>query len=183
MSDPLYMLRCPGRSYLVRYTIILITSRDFSHITWCRNPASVSLLATLSHRTWIADDFSSFQLSQKRSKISDCTFWKISYKRKISFLLISCTRNRHLTVIESYIRRDDVIRCELDLAFTENSIHYLTLTDHCRWETDRLSQIAVAKTSAVSQITIAEELIGFHRLLSRGTRSERQRDRKKEGWE
>ncbi len=28
MSDPLYMLRCPGRSYFARYTVILITSRD-----------------------------------------------------------------------------------------------------------------------------------------------------------
>ncbi len=55
-------------------------------------------------------------------------------------------RKRHSTVIESYIRKDDVIRCELDLAFTEKSIYYLTLTDHCREETDKLSQIAVAKT-------------------------------------
>jgi hypothetical protein len=119
MSDPLYMLRWPSRSYSSRYTVILVTSRDSNHITWFRNLASVSLLATLSHRTWVANDFSSSQFSQKRSKISDCTFWKISYKRKISFLLISCTRKWHSTVIESYIRRDDVIRCELDLALTE----------------------------------------------------------------
>ncbi len=83
-------------------------------------------------------------------KTSDCTFWKISYKRKFSFLLISCTRNRHSTVIESYIRRDDVIRCELDLAFTEKLIHYLTsqmTVDCCREEESviRLSQIAAAK--------------------------------------
>jgi hypothetical protein len=37
-----------------------------------------------------------------------------------SFLLISCTRNRHSTVVGGYIERDDVIRCGLDrLAFTE----------------------------------------------------------------
>jgi hypothetical protein len=39
--------RCPDRSYLARYTVILVTSRDCSHITWFRNPASVSLLATI----------------------------------------------------------------------------------------------------------------------------------------
>jgi hypothetical protein len=65
-----------------------------------------------------------------------------------SFLLISCTRNRHSTVIESYIRRDDVIRCELDLALTEQLIHCLALTDCVAKDVNRLSQIAVAKRSA-----------------------------------
>jgi hypothetical protein len=46
VDNPLYMLGCPGRSYPARYTATLATSRDFSHITWSRNPASVSLLAT-----------------------------------------------------------------------------------------------------------------------------------------
>ncbi len=92
-----------------------------SHITWFRNSASVSLLATFLHRTWVANDFSSSQLSQKRSKISDCIFWKFSYKRIFSFLIISCTRKRHSTVIEDYIRRDVVIWCEFDcLTFTED---------------------------------------------------------------
>jgi hypothetical protein len=59
---------CSNRSYFARYTVILITSRDCNHITWFRNSASVSLLATLSHRTWVANDFSSSQLSQKRTK-------------------------------------------------------------------------------------------------------------------
>jgi hypothetical protein len=155
MSDSLYMLRCSNRSYSARYTVILVTSRDCRHVTWFRNSASVSLLATFSHKTWVANDFSSFQLSQKRSKISNCTFWKISYKRKFCFLLISCVRNRHSTVIESYIRRNDVIRCELDLALTEKLIHYLTLTDDCRED----AAIVVAKKT----------LIDFHRLLSRST--------------
>jgi hypothetical protein len=119
MNNSLYMLKCSNRSYLARYTIILVTSRDCNHITWFRNSASVSLLAILSHRTWVASDFSSFQLFQKRSKISDCTFWNFFYKRKFSFLFISCTRNRHSTMIENYIRRNDVIRCKLDLAFIE----------------------------------------------------------------
>jgi hypothetical protein len=109
----LYMLRCSNRSYLVRYTIILITSRDRNHITWFRNSASVSLLATFSHKTWIANDFSSSQFFQKRSKISDYIFWNFSYKRKNFFLFISCTRNRHSIVIENYIKRDDVIDANL----------------------------------------------------------------------
>jgi hypothetical protein len=48
-------------------------------------------------------------------------------------------------VIESYIRRDDVIRSELDSVLTEKSIYYLTLTDHCREDVDTLSQIVIAK--------------------------------------
>ncbi len=149
MNDSLYMSRCSNRSYFARYTVILVTSRDCNHITWFRNSTSVSLRAILSHKTWIASDFSSFQFSQKRSKISDCTFWKFSYIRKFSFLLIFCTRNRHSTVIKSYIKRNDVIRCEFDLTLTERSIHYLTLTDCCREreEIDKFSQIAVARTS------------------------------------
>jgi hypothetical protein len=52
VSNPLYMLRCPGRSYPARYTATLATSRDCSHITWSRNPASVPLLATFFWRFW-----------------------------------------------------------------------------------------------------------------------------------
>jgi hypothetical protein len=151
MSDSLYMLKWSNRSYFARYTIILIISRDCNHITWFRNSASVSLLATFSHRTWIANDFSSFQLFQKRSKISDCIFWKISYKRKFSFLLISCTRNRHSTIVENYVKRDDVIKCEFDLIFIEKLIHYLIsqmTVDCCRREREKA-------------------LINFHKLLSR----------------
>jgi hypothetical protein len=103
-----------------------------NHITWfCRNSASISQFATLSHRTWIASDFSSFQFSQKRSKLSDCTFWNFFYKRKISFLLILCMRKRHSSVIENYIRSDDVIWCEFD---------YLILT-----EIDSLFKFIVSK--------------------------------------
>jgi hypothetical protein len=47
MSDSLYMLRWSNRSYFARCTVILVTSRDCNHITWSRNPASVSLLATI----------------------------------------------------------------------------------------------------------------------------------------
>ncbi len=86
MSDSLYMLRCSSRSYFVRYTIVLITSRDWNHITWFRNSASVSLLATFSHRTWTANDFSSFQLFQKRSKRLRLHFLKIFLQTKIFFL-------------------------------------------------------------------------------------------------
>jgi hypothetical protein len=59
-------------------------------------------------------------------------------------------------MIEDYIKRDVVIRCELDLALTEKLIHYFILMNDCRENADRLSQITVAKT-----------LKDFHRLLSR----------------
>jgi hypothetical protein len=139
-----------------------------NHITWFRNSASVSLFATLSHRTWIANYFSSFQLFQKRSKISDCTFWKNFYKRKFSFLFIFCTRNRHSTMIENYIKKNDVIKCELDLAFIEKLIQYLIsqMTVDCcrerRKDVDKLSQIVATK-----------HLINFHRLLSRNVIAEK----------
>jgi hypothetical protein len=58
----------------------------FNHITWFRNSASVSLLATLSHRTWVANDFSSSQFSQKRSKRLRLHFLKIFLQTKNFFL-------------------------------------------------------------------------------------------------
>ncbi len=66
MNDSLYMLRCSSRSYFVRYTVILITSRDCSHITWFRNPTSVSLLATRlssSYYSSIRREFSRFVIN------------------------------------------------------------------------------------------------------------------------
>jgi hypothetical protein len=152
MSDSLYMLRWSSRSYFAWYTIILVTSRDCNHITWFRNLVSVSLLATFSHRTWIANDFFIISILSKIIEKSQIAFfWKISYKRKFSFLLISCTRNRHSSVIESYIRRNDVIRCKLDLAFIEKLIQYLTsqMTVDCCRERKRRT------------------LINFHKLLLR----------------
>jgi hypothetical protein len=120
MNDSLYMLKCSSRSYLARYTVIFITSRDCNHITWFSNSASVSLFTTFSHRIWIASDFSSSQLSQKRLKRLRVHCLKIFLQTKISFLLISCTRNRHSTMIENYIERDNEIKCELDrLTFIE----------------------------------------------------------------
>jgi hypothetical protein len=87
MSNSSIYVECSNRSYFARYTIILITSRDCTHITWFdRNSASVSLFATFSHRTWIANDFSSSQLSQKRSKRLRLHFLKIFLQTKIFFL-------------------------------------------------------------------------------------------------
>jgi hypothetical protein len=97
---------CSGRSYFVRYIIILVTSHDCNHITWFRNSASVSLLATLSHRTWIANDFfiiSTFSKSDRNFQIA--LFENFLTNENFSFLLIFCTRNRHSTMIEDYIRR------------------------------------------------------------------------------
>jgi hypothetical protein len=163
MSDSLYKLRCPNRDYLAQCTVILIRSHDCNHITWFRNSASVSLFATFSHRTWVASDFSSSQLFQNRSKISDCTFWKFSYKRKFFFLT-------HLLYAKSTFNSDrklykkrwcDQMRIWFNFHW-KNLIHYLILIDDCREEEkkktlinchkllsrdiDKLSQIAVAKT-------------------------------------
>jgi hypothetical protein len=142
VGNPFYIYwGWPGRLLFIPpwHLATLATSRDCSHITWFRrNSASVTLLATLSHRTWIAGDFSSSQLSQKRSKLSDCIFWKFSYKRKFFFLI-------HLLYAKSALNTDrklykkrwcDLMRtwsfssywCELDrLAFTEieSRLHFL----------------------------------------------------------
>jgi hypothetical protein len=142
------MLRCSSRSYLARYTVILVTSRDCNHITWFRNSAFVSLLATFSHRTWIANDFSSSQFSQKRSKISDCTFWKNFLQTKIFFLTHLLYAKSTLNSDRSYIRRDDVIKCEFDLTFIKKVDSLFNFTDDCRLLSRRT-------------------LINFHRLLSR----------------
>jgi hypothetical protein len=50
-------------------------------------------------------------------------------------------------MIENYIKRNEVMKCEFDLIFTEKSIHYLAFTDHRREEIDKFSQIAVIKKS------------------------------------
>jgi hypothetical protein len=119
--------------------VIVITSRDFVAtllLYRClRHSHTKHELRTIFHHL-------NFLKSDRKSQI--CIFWKFSYKRKFSFLLISCTRNRHSTVIENYIRRDDVIKCEFDLTFTEKLIHYLTLINDCR-----------------------EDVINFHKLMSR----------------
>jgi hypothetical protein len=100
----------------------LVTSRDCNHITWfCRNSASVSLLATLSHRTWIANDFFIISTLSKAIETSDCTFWKFFYKRKFFFLT-------HLLYAKSTFNSDrrlykkrwcDLMRTWSLLAFTE----------------------------------------------------------------
>jgi hypothetical protein len=138
MSDLLYMLKCSSRDYFAQCTVILITSHDCNHITWSRNSASVSLFATLSHRTWVANDFSSSQLSQKRSKISDCTFWKFSYKRKFFFLT-------HLLYAKSTFNSDRKLYkkrwCDQMRTWSsfhwKNLIHYLTFINDCREEEER----------------------------------------------
>jgi hypothetical protein len=126
MNDSLYTLKCSNRNYFVRYTVILITSRDFAILSLCRclrhSHTEHELRAIFHHLNSLKSDWN----------VSDCIFWKFSYKRKFSFLLIFCTRNRHSTVIESYIKRNDVIRYELDLTFIEKLIHYLRFTNDCR---------------------------------------------------
>jgi hypothetical protein len=138
--------------------VIVITSRDSDAILLLyrclRHSHTEHELRTIFHH---------LNFFKSDRKISDCTFWKILYKRKFSFLLISCTRNRHSTVIENYIRRNDVIKCELDLAFIEKLIQYLIsqmTVDFCREKEKK-------NVDKFSQIVATRRLIDFHRLLSR----------------
>jgi hypothetical protein len=161
MNDSLYMLRCSSRSYLVRYTVILVTSRDCNHITWFRNLASVSLLATLSHRTWIANDFFIISTFSKTIETLRLHFFKnFSYKRKVSFSLISCTRNWHSTMIEDYIRKDDVIKCELDLTFI------ITVAELIIFHRSLSRDVLISFHRSLSR----NALISFHRSLSQSVR-------------
>ncbi len=84
MSDSLYMLRCSNRSYLARYTVILVTSRDCNHITWFRNFASVSLFAT---KRSSSHQITSFLFIQSSITV-ECQFrvQKMNKKKKISFV-------------------------------------------------------------------------------------------------
>jgi hypothetical protein len=133
MNNFLYMLRYSNRNCFVRYTVILVTSRDFNHITWFRNSASVSLFATLSHRTWIANDFSSSQFFQKRSKRLKLHFLKIFLQTKNFFLT-------HLLYAKSTFNSDRKLYkkrwCDQMRTWSFSShwnlIHYWALTDHCR---------------------------------------------------
>jgi hypothetical protein len=87
MSDSLYMLSARIEVISLDTQLFLITSRNYNHITWfCCNFVSVSSFATFSHRTWVVNDFSSSQLLQKQSKLSDFILWKVFYKRKFFFL-------------------------------------------------------------------------------------------------
>jgi hypothetical protein len=170
MSDSLYMLKWSSRSYFVRYTIILITSRDCNHITWFRNSASVSLLATLSHRTWIANDFfSSFQLFQKRSKISDCTFLKNFLQTKIFFLThLLYTKSTFNSDRELYKKKwCDQMRIWFNFHWKTDSL--FDFTDDCREDANKLllSRRKKKDVNKFSQIVDTKNLIDSHKLLSR----------------
>ncbi len=122
------MLKCSSRSYFARYTIILITSRDFAILLLYRclrhSHIEHELRTIFHHLKFLRND----------RNVSDCPFWKNFYKRKISFSLIFCTQNRHSTMIENYIKRDDVIKCKFD---------YLIFIEI--WFIIELSQIIVTK--------------------------------------
>jgi hypothetical protein len=81
------MLRCSGRSYLDRYTVILVSSRDCSHITWSRNSASVSLLATETtiHRDiiYLRDQIYKTNSNRKRSDLITKSDDSVDMRRRI----------------------------------------------------------------------------------------------------
>jgi hypothetical protein len=149
MSDFYICWECSNRSYLVRYTVILITSSDCNHITWFRNSASVSLLATLSHKTWVANDFSSSQLSQKRSKNLKLHFLKIFLQTKIFFLT-------HLLYAKSTLNSDREL-------YKKTWCDQMRIWFSFHWKTDLLfwlSQMIVAKSvDKLSQIIVTRRFI------------------------
>jgi hypothetical protein len=82
----------------------------FSHITWLsRNHASVLSDCDILTQNMICERFFIFNSLKKRLKISDDVICFFLYKKKFSFIRVSCTRKQHLTVIEGYIERDNVI--------------------------------------------------------------------------
>jgi hypothetical protein len=102
--------------------VIIITSRDFAILLLyrcLRHSHTEHELRTIFHHL-------NFLKSDRNSQIA--LFENFLTNENFSFLLIFCTRKRHSTVIEDYIRRDDVIWCELDrLTFTEieSRLHFL----------------------------------------------------------
>ncbi len=179
MSNSLYMLKCSNRSYSARYTVILITSRDFSHITWSRNSASVSLLATLSHKTWVANDISSSQLSQKRSKRLRLHFLKIFLQTKNFFLI-------HLLYAKSTLKSDRKLYkkrwCDQmrtwSSSFHWTLIHYWAFTDYCRetrWllsrnDSDSFHRLVSRSDSDSSHRFVSrDDSDSFYRLVPRDT--------------
>ncbi len=101
----------------------VITSRDFVAILLLyrclRHFHTEHKLRTIFHH------FNSFK-SDRNSQIA--LFEIFLTNESFSFLFISCTRNRHSTMIEDYIERNNMIWCELDrLTFIEieSKLHFL----------------------------------------------------------
>jgi hypothetical protein len=125
----------------------------------------------------------------KSDRNSQIALFEIFFTNEIfSFLFISCTRNRHSTVIEDYIERNDVIWCELDhLTFIEIEfkLHFLKFV--VRTKKFFLIRSVYAKSTFNSDRELYRKrwrdqmrtwfsshwktdlLFSFHRLLSRKT--------------
>jgi hypothetical protein len=134
---------------------------SLSHITWLKSHHVISQFCfciaacdTLTQNMNCERFFIISILSKTIEKSQIALFENSLTNKKFSFLFIFCTRNRHLTVIESYIRRDDVIKCELDLIFIKKLIHYLIFTNDCREDADKL-------------LLSRKTLINAYKLLSR----------------
>ncbi len=109
--------------------------------------------------------FSSSQLSQKRSKLLDCTFWKFFYKRNFFFLI-------HLLYAKTTFNSDRRLYkkrwCDLtrtwSFNFHWNSIHYWVFTDHCRETHWLLSQ---NDARSFHELVSRNDSNSFHKLMSR----------------
>jgi hypothetical protein len=103
--------------------VIVITSRDFVAILLlyrCLQHSHIEHeLRTIFHHFNFLKSDRNFQIALFEIFFTNESFF---------FLFISCTRNRHSTVIEDYIKRNDVIWCELDrltLIEIEFRLHFL----------------------------------------------------------
>jgi hypothetical protein len=111
--------------------VTVITSRDCNHITWfCRNSASVSLLATLSHRTWVANDSFIISTLSKVIEILRLHFLKI-FLQTIIFLSYS-----------SFVREIDIQQWSKIKRF----FHHLN-----SFKSDRNSQIALFENFSTNE--------------------------------
>ncbi len=109
MSDSLYIL-----SDRIEVTQLDTQSFQSHHVIMPQFCFCIAVCDTLT-QNMNCERFFHHLNSFKSDRNFQIAFFKNSLtNEKFSFLLISCMRNRHSTVIESYIRRNDVIRCELD---------------------------------------------------------------------
>jgi hypothetical protein len=91
MSDFLHMLKWSNRSYFIRYTIILVTSRDCNHISWFRNSAFVSLLATIntSFNDFVSMIFLILSSLKRRFELR----YRLNSFDSLSLLIMKCIQN------------------------------------------------------------------------------------------
>jgi hypothetical protein len=157
------MLRWSNRSYFARYTVILITSRDFAILLLYRclrhSHTEHELRAIFFHLNFLKND--------RKSQIA--LFWKNFLQTKIFFLT-------HLLYAKSTVNSDrklykkkwcDQMRIWSSFHWTIDSL--FNFTNDCREDVDKLLLPRKKRENVdkLSQIVDTKNLLNFHRLLSR----------------